>query len=67
MINNECRPSIVENESWLNSNQAANYLGISPNAIRIMVYRKQIPFYKFGKRLRFLKKDLTKVIKRSGV
>lgn len=43
---------------WLSSKEAANYLGISENAIRIMVYRRQIKFSKFGRRLRFRLRDL---------
>lgn len=38
---------------WLSSAQAAFYLGITENALRIMVHRKQIQASKFGRRLRF--------------
>ena len=43
---------------WLSSAQAANYLGISENALRIMVYRRQIKFSKLGRRLRFRIQDI---------
>ncbi len=32
---------------------AADFLGISENALRIKVFRGQVPTYKFGRRLRF--------------
>lgn len=38
---------------WITTKEAAKYLGISENALRIMVCRRQIVFYKFGRRLRF--------------
>ena len=38
---------------WLSTQQAAKYLSISENALRIMVYRGQIASYKIGRRLRF--------------
>jgi len=43
---------------WLSSAQAAYYMGISENALRIMVYRRQIKFSKLGRRLRFHIKDI---------
>lgn len=41
----------IEGE-WFTSSQAARYLGISENALRIMVHRRQIRFHKLGRRLR---------------
>lgn len=38
---------------WLSSAQVAAFLGISENALRIMVYRRQVKFSKLGRRLRF--------------
>lgn len=43
---------------WLSSAQTAAYLGVSENALRIMVYRRQIKFSKLGRRLRFHIKDV---------
>lgn len=51
---------------WLSSAQAAAYLGISENALRIMVYRRQIPFSKFGRRLRFCVSDLIALVTKGG-
>ena len=46
----------IERE-WLSTEEAAQYLSITENALRIMVYRGQIQSYKFGRRLRFKLKD----------
>ena len=48
--------SLFENRidrEWLTTKEAAQFLAISENALRIMVYRGQIKVYKFGRRLRF--------------
>lgn len=45
-----------ENEiacKWLSTVDAANFLRVSENALRIMVHRGQIQAYKLGRRLRF--------------
>lgn len=51
---------------WLSSAQVAAFLGISENALRIMVYRRQIPFSKFGRRLRFCVSDLIALVTKGG-
>ena len=43
---------------WLSTDQAARFLCLSPNALRILVFRKQVKAYKFGHRLRFRLLDL---------
>ena len=45
-------------EIWLNSNEAAFYLRMSVNALRIHVFRGHIPAYKIGRRLRFKLREL---------
>lgn len=52
---------------WLSSAQAAFYLGISENALRIMVYRRQVKFSKLGRRLRFHINDLQSLFLKEGV
>ena len=47
---------------WLSSKQVAIYFGISENALRIMVHRRQIPYSKLGRRLRFHFKDVQALI-----
>lgn len=51
---------------WLSSAQAANYLGISENALRIMVCRRQIKFSKLGRRLRFRIQDVLALFERGS-
>lgn len=52
---------------WLSSAQAAAFLGISENALRIMVCRRQIKFSKLGRRLRFHIKELKSLMAPKGV
>ncbi|MFN3697107.1 MAG: helix-turn-helix domain-containing protein [Pseudobdellovibrio sp.] len=52
---------------WLTSKEVAQYLAISENALRIMVHRGQIPYYKFGRRLRFQFEDCMPLIRKIGV
>ena len=71
------RPGLLSNESmifekiieceWLSTEQAAKYLAISENALRIMVYRNQIQAFKFGRRLRFRFSDCQKLFQKQGV
>ena len=51
---------------WLSSAQAAAYLCISENALRIMVCRRQIKFHKLGRRLRFQINDIYSLFSRKG-
>lgn len=51
---------------WLTTQEAADFLSISPNALRIMVHREQIPVYKFGRRLRFKRGDCRALFQRKG-
>ena len=62
-------PAIFENRivcEWLSSAQVAAYFGISENALRIMVYRRQIKFSKLGRRLRFHIKDVQALLNSKG-
>lgn len=52
---------------WITTKEAAIFLGISENALRIMVCRRQIVFYKFGRRLRFNVNDLASFFTLQGV
>ncbi len=51
-----------ENVRWLNTKEAAEFLRLTPNALRILVHRAQVKYYKFGRRLRFRKEDLGSLI-----
>ena len=49
---------------FLSTIEAANFLKISPNALRIKVCRGEIKFYKFGRLLRFDLADLKSLFKK---
>ena len=55
----------IERE-WLSTEEASQYLSITENALRIMVYRGQIQSYKFGRRLRFKLKDCDALFLKKG-
>jgi excisionase family DNA binding protein len=55
----------IERE-WLSTEEAAHYLSVSENALRIMVYRGQILAHKFGRRLRFRLKNCRALINPKG-
>jgi excisionase family DNA binding protein len=62
-------PLFFENRiecKWLSTVEAARFLSVSDNALRIMVHREQIKSYKFGRRLRFLLSDCEALIKMKG-
>ena len=44
---------------WYTTDEAAQFLRLSPNALRIMVCRGKVKAYKLGRRLRFHVEDLT--------
>ena len=47
-----------ENDKWLNSFEAAEYLRISVGALRNMTCNGRLPFYKLGRSNRYLLSDL---------
>ncbi len=51
-----------ENDKWLDTDEAARYLSITPNALRILVHRARVVTYKLGRRLRFKKTDLNSLL-----
>lgn len=53
-------------EKWLSTFEAAHWLGISPNALRILVCRGRVKYFKLGCRLRFRKQDLTALLSSKG-
>lgn len=58
-------PELFQNKivsDWLSSSEAAQYLKVSENALRIMVCRRQVPFHKLGRRLRFKLRELENLI-----
>jgi excisionase family DNA binding protein len=62
--------SFFENQNvskWLSTEEAAEYLSLSANALRIMVHRGQVQAFKLGRRLRFRLKDCQFLIRKEGV
>ena len=47
-----------ENGDWFNTKEAASFLRITPNALRILVHRARVKYYKLGNHLRFRHRDL---------
>ncbi|MGE3975877.1 MAG: helix-turn-helix domain-containing protein [Bdellovibrionales bacterium] len=68
-LNSESEKLFFRNKiacEWLSTEEAAHFLSVSDNALRIMVYRNQIPVFKFGRRLRFRVKDCQALFKTKG-
>lgn len=60
-------PLLFENRivcEWLNTNEAAQYLRVTANAIRILVCRGKLKYFKYGRLLRFRKDDLKSLLKK---
>lgn len=51
---------------WLSTEEAAYFLSVTSNALRIMVHRDQISAYKFGRRLRFNVRDCRALFEKKG-
>ena len=51
---------------WLSTKEAATYLSLTENALRICVHRGQVKAYKFGSRLRFKLIELRQVPSTKG-
>ena len=52
---------------WFSTCEAAQYLGVSPNALRIMVHRGHVTTYKLQSRLRFRFRDLKSLLQKKEV
>lgn len=55
-----------ENCIWLSTKDVSRIFSLTENAIRIMVYRKQIKPYKLGRRLRFKASELERLLSEKG-
>lgn len=51
---------------WLSTKEAASYLRMTPNALRILVHREKVQAYKLGSRLKFRLKDLRSILSKKG-
>jgi len=50
--------NLVESDAWLTAFEAAHYLRMSVNALRIATCRGRVPFYKVGRSVRYRKSEL---------
>jgi excisionase family DNA binding protein len=57
---------INSKREWLSTEEAAYFLSVSENALRIMVHRNQVRAYKLGRRLRFKISDCEALFERKG-
>ncbi len=57
----EKTPSL-ESVKWLTSSEAAQYLRVSVSSLKMMVYRGQVRVRKLGRRNRFLREELDRLI-----
>jgi excisionase family DNA binding protein len=65
----ETRSLFFENRTqreWLSTEEAAHFLSVSANALRIMVHRDQIRVFKLGRRLRFRLQDCRQLFLTKG-
>jgi len=56
------RNESLENVRWLTTSEAAQYLRVSISAIKTMIYRGQVRVHKLGRRNRFLRDELERLI-----
>jgi len=52
----------IHTENWLTTKNASAYLGITPNALRILVHKGKVNAFKIGNHLRFNRPDLCKLL-----
>ena len=52
----------TEYEEWLTTDEAAYYLKVSPKTLLNMASNGKIPFYKFGRRNRYLRSELKRLL-----
>ena len=67
VLANEQQDPFFENRiapEFLNTKLASLYLGITENALRIKVCRGQVPYFKFGRQLRFKIHELRSLLLR---
>jgi hypothetical protein len=57
--------SLFENQKWVDTKGAANYLKISVGSLRNAVYRKQVIARKFRRRLYFKVSELNRLLENS--
>jgi excisionase family DNA binding protein len=61
------RPSLGKEVRLLTVRQAAEYLGTTPSTLYSKIWRREIPFIKWGRSVRFDMADLDELIEQSKV
>ena len=51
----------------MNNDEAAVYLGCTPDTLRVWTSRRRVPFVKVGRLTRFLKADLDEYLNKNRV
>lgn len=59
------KDTLFNNLTWMTSREAAEYLRISQNNLRVMIYRGKLIPYKFNNRNRFKREELDRLIESS--
>lgn len=54
--------SLTTESEWMDSDEAAAYLRISPYQLRNLTSNGRVPFYKFGRSNRYLRKELRELL-----
>ncbi|MGE0633921.1 MAG: helix-turn-helix domain-containing protein [Pseudobdellovibrionaceae bacterium] len=65
LFENKIDGNEIENdnaEEWLNTNEAAEYLRISPARLRNLTSNGRVPYYKFQRGNRYLKGELRSLL-----
>ncbi len=52
----------TEETEWLDTEEAAQYLRISPYQLRNLTSNGRVPYYKFGRSNRYLRKELRELL-----
>lgn len=54
--------SLKTESEWMNSDEAAAYLRISPYQLRNLTSNGRVPYYKFGRSNRYLRRELRELL-----
>jgi excisionase family DNA binding protein len=52
----------TEETEWMDTKEAAHYLRISPYQLRNLTSNGRVPYYKFGRSNRYLRKELRELL-----
>jgi excisionase family DNA binding protein len=61
-LENSNQVDISISREWFTTEQAAEYLGVSPATLRNLTSNDKVPFYKFGRRNRYRLPELRELL-----